>query len=108
MDTKMGLRKMEFLQSGLNCFRDLTKLDIIREYGKEQMEECCKKEMFKKHHHHHNSSGGSSAIYGLGVVGALFYFLQGASTFGMVMMGIGKAFFWPAILMYKLLTYLQM
>jgi len=69
--------------------------------------ECCKDNCFTKdtHCHHH---GGSSAIYGLGVVGALFYFLQGASTFTMVMVGIGKAFFWPAILMFKLLTYLQM
>lgn len=58
--------------------------------------------------HHHGHGGHSSAIYGLGVVGALFYFCQGASTFGMVVMGIGKAFFWPAILMFKLLTYLQM
>ena len=69
--------------------------------------ECCKDNCFTKGNscHHH---GGSNAIYGLGVVGALFYFLQGASTFTMVVMGIGKAFFWPAILMFKLLTYLQM
>lgn len=69
--------------------------------------ECCKDNFFTKgdHCHHH---GGSNAIYGLGVVGALFYFLQGAGTFTLVMMGIGKAFFWPAILMFKLLTYLQM
>jgi hypothetical protein len=62
--------------------------------------------IFKRHHHHHH--GGSSAIYGLGVVGALFYFLQNAATFGMVIIGIGKSIFWPAILMFKLLTYLQM
>jgi hypothetical protein len=52
--------------------------------------------------------GSSNAIYGLGVVGALFYFLQHAGTFSAVMIGIGKSFFWPAILMFKLLTYLQM
>lgn len=69
-------------------------------------EECCKeKYIFKRHHHGH---GGGNAIYGLGVVGALFYFLKGATTFGAVMMGIGKAFFWPAILMFKLLAYLKM
>jgi hypothetical protein len=69
--------------------------------------ECCPENMvFKRHHCHAN--GGSSAIYGLGVIGALFYFLQGATTFGVVMIGIGKSFFWPAILMFKLLTYLQM
>ena len=81
---------------------------------KENMEtECCKEtnccgEMPSKKHHHHYSSGNSNAIYGLGVVGALFYFLGGATSFGMVLLGIGKSIFWPAILMFKLLTYLGM
>lgn len=76
--------------------------------------ECCNDFDLSKvchgHHGHHGCHGGgcSNAIYGLGVVGALFYFLQGANTFVLVMTGIGKAFFWPAILMFKLLTYLQM
>lgn len=68
--------------------------------------ECCHDKMIFKNHHH--SHGGSNAIYGLGVVGALFYFLQGASNLEMVIIGIGKAIFWPAILMFKLLTYLKM
>lgn len=73
-------------------------------------ENCCQEKIFSrgKDHHCHNHCGQSGAIYGLGVVGALFYFLQNATTFGLVLMGIGKAFFWPAILMFKLLTYLQM
>ena len=50
----------------------------------------------------------NGAIYGLSVVGALFYFMQGATTFGLVVMGIVKAFFWPAILMFELLSYLQL
>lgn len=73
--------------------------------------ECCNDGAFSKGCHGHcghHSQGCSNAIYGLGVVGALFYFLKGASTFGLVMTGIGKAFFWPAILMFKLLTYLNM
>lgn len=73
----------------------------------EKVTECCQEKYLFKHHHDH-CHGSSNAIYGLGVVGALFYFLQNASTFGMVLMGIGKAFFWPAILMFKLLTFLQM
>lgn len=68
---------------------------------------CCQEKMICKCHHGH-SNGNSCAIYGLGVVGALFYFLQHATTFGIVMIGIGKSIFWPAILMFKLLTYLQM
>lgn len=71
--------------------------------------ECCKKKDYKKCYCHGGGNGASSgAIYGLGVVGALFYFLGQATSFGMVMLGIGKAIFWPAILMFKLLTYLGM
>lgn len=69
--------------------------------------ECCNKNMFK-HHHNHGGNGGSNAIYGLGVIGALFYFLKGATSFGAVMMGIGKALFWPAVLMFRILTDLKM
>lgn len=76
---------------------------------KEEMSaECCQEKMMCKQHHCHKHGGESSAIYGLGVVGALFYFLQNATTFGMVMVGIGKSIVWPALLMFKLLTYLQM
>jgi len=77
---------------------------------KEEADCCSEGSVYKKYHKHHGggSNNGGGAIYGLGVVGALFYFLQNASSFGMVMMGIGKSVFWPAILMYKLLTYLKM
>jgi hypothetical protein len=69
---------------------------------------CCQGKMMLKKHHYHCGHGQSGAIYGLGVVGALFYFLQSATSLGMVLVGIGKSIFWPAILMFKLLTYLQM
>lgn len=78
----------------------------------ENMDECCQGKFMSRGHHHHgchgHGQGGSGAIYSLGVVGALFYFLQNAATFGLVMTGIGKAIVWPAILMFKLLTYLGM
>lgn len=61
--------------------------------------------MFKRHHH---SCGGSNPIYCLGVIGAFFYFLQTASGFMGTMLAIGKSFVWPALLMFKLLTYLKM
>lgn len=64
---------------------------------------CC-----KDNHKHNHGGGCHDGIYGLGVIGALFYFLQNAHGFNEVMMGIGKSVFWPAILMFKLLTYLQM
>ncbi len=66
--------------------------------------ECCE----PKHSCKCSSSNSrGNAIYGLGVIGALFYFLQNASGIEAVLWGIGKAVFWPAILMFKLLTYLQ-
>ena len=73
--------------------------------------ECCEKIDSKKCGCGCNcgkAGGSNGAIYGLSVIGALFYFLQSASSFGMVMMGIGKSIFWPAFLMFKLLTYLGM
>lgn len=75
----------------------------------QKVEEYCKDVMHKHHgHHNYTNHGGGNAIYCLGVIGALFYFLQNATTFGMVLMGTGKAVFWPAILMFKLLTYLNL
>jgi len=76
-------------------------------------EECCEKLISKKDRcdcgcNCGKAGGSNGAIYGLSVIGALFYFLQSASSFGMVMMGIGKSIFWPAFLMFKLLTYLGM
>lgn len=69
--------------------------------------ECCPE--ISKHKENYNChSGQSNAIYGLGVVGALFYFLSTATNFSSVILGIGKSIFWPAILIFELLTYLQM
>lgn len=74
----------------------------------ENKSECCDKKMMMKKHHGYCHTQGGGAIYGLGVIGALFYFLSHATTFSLVLIGIGKSIFWPAILMFKLLTYLQM
>ena len=51
--------------------------------------------------------GTSDAIYGLGVFGALVYFLQQATSFWEGILGIFKAFFWPAVVMYDVLGMLQ-
>ena len=69
---------------------------------------CCDEKIVTKKCHCHSNNGCSNAIYGLGVVGALFYFLSQATSFGMVIIGIAKSILWPAILTFKLLTYLQM
>lgn len=53
------------------------------------------------------SSNTSSAIYGLGFVGALIYFIQTATSFWIGVIGFFKALFWPAFLVYYLLEYLK-
>lgn len=55
-----------------------------------------------------NAAGASSGIYGLAFIGAAFYFIQHAATFGMGLLGFVKALFWPAVLIYKLLEFLKM
>ena len=53
----------------------------------------------KKWKHVHGGSGG--AVYGMGVVGALFYTLQHAKGLEQIVIGILESLFWPALLVYK-------
>lgn len=48
------------------------------------------------------------AVYGLGLIGALFFFIQHATSFGDGVFGVLKAFVWPALLVFKLLGFLKM
>ncbi len=50
--------------------------------------------------------GLSSSAYGLGFIGAAVYYIQQAATFGEGVVGILKAFVWPAFLVYELLKFL--
>jgi hypothetical protein len=50
----------------------------------------------------------SGGVYGLGFIGALVYFLQNADSFIVGLIGLGKAIFWPAFLVYNLLKFLAM
>lgn len=52
--------------------------------------------------------GASSAVYGLGFIGALVYYVQHSSTLWMGALGFFKALVWPALLAYKLLELLKM
>jgi hypothetical protein len=52
--------------------------------------------------------GGADAVYGLGFIGALVYFIQQAHTFGEGLLGILKAVVWPALVAYKLLGFLKL
>jgi hypothetical protein len=51
---------------------------------------------------------GGGALYGLGFVGALIYYLQTAHGVGEVILGILKAILWPAFLTHRLLGFLGM
>lgn len=52
--------------------------------------------------------GASEAVYGLGLLGAWFYYLTHAATVWMGLLGIIKGIFWPALLVYEVLKYLGM
>ena len=51
--------------------------------------------------------GGGGHIYGLGVVGALFYFLPHVTTLQDAILGIIKSIGWPALLVFKALELLK-
>ena len=51
-----------------------------------------------------NSQTG--ALYGLGFIGAVVYYVSQAPDFWAGAIGILKALFWPAFLTYELLTFL--
>jgi hypothetical protein len=53
-------------------------------------------------------NNGSGALYGLGFIGALVYYIQVATSFWMGVVGFFKAIFWPAFMVYELLKYLKM
>jgi hypothetical protein len=48
-------------------------------------------------------AGGGSAIYGLGLIGALVYYIQQADGFWSGVLGVLKALVWPVFLVYHLL-----
>jgi hypothetical protein len=50
----------------------------------------------------------TSGLYFLGFLGALVYYLQRAPTFWAGLVGIVKALFWPAILVYGLFQSLHL
>ena len=78
----------------------------MNEQDKADLNSC--KEFFKGKKccgsHRHGGGGDSSILYCLGILGSLFYFLKDAPTFGAVLLGIGKSFVWPALIVFKVLT----
>lgn len=60
-----------------------------------------------KNHNHHNGND-SGMLYTMGLLGALFYFLQGTRGWEAVIWAVGKAIFWPAVLIYKVFSMLNL
>lgn len=51
---------------------------------------------------------GSEAVYGFGLLGAWYYYISTATSFGMGLLGLLKGIIWPAMLVYELMKYLGM
>ncbi len=51
--------------------------------------------------------GASEAVYGLGLIGALIYYITNSATFLLGVLGVFKAIVWPAMLVYEVLKYLH-
>lgn len=52
------------------------------------------------------AAGGGNAVYGLGLIGALVFYIQQADGFGPVIIAILKGFVWPAFVVYDLLKFI--
>jgi len=52
------------------------------------------------------NNGPSGAVYGLGLIGAMVYFVGSATTFWLGFLGFLKALVWPAFLVYQAFKFL--
>lgn len=55
----------------------------------------------------HKISKDPAAVYGMGFIGALIYFIYTATSFWIGVLGVFKAIFWPAFIVYRLLEFLK-
>jgi len=54
------------------------------------------------------AAAGAGAVYGLGFIGALVYYIQTATGFQDGLWGVVQAMFWPAFVFYELMKFLKM
>ncbi|MCC5917376.1 MAG: hypothetical protein JJU02_08605 [Cryomorphaceae bacterium] len=54
----------------------------------------------------HQPDASAGALYGMGVIGAAFYFISQATGFWMGALGIFKSLFWPAFLVFEVFKYI--
>lgn len=68
--------------------------------GVEDIKDWCAN---KKHTSSSSQHGTSGALYFVGFIGALVYWMQAAVGFGAVVTGVLKAMVWPAYVVFHLL-----
>lgn len=78
-----------------------TKSDIKIEFSEKFDEIVTAIKENKTCHHHHGGRG--EAVYGLGIVGAIFYFFQHMPASSEIPITIIKIIFWPAFVAYRLI-----
>ncbi len=54
------------------------------------------------------AAAGAGAIFGLGFLGAIVYYIQTATSFLGGLVGCLKALVWPAFVVYSLMRFLKM
>ncbi|MDH4140745.1 MAG: hypothetical protein OEV43_09275 [Coriobacteriia bacterium] len=54
------------------------------------------------------TAAGAGAVYGLGFIGAVVYFIQTAEGFWDGVVGFLQAIVWPAFLVHELMKFLEM
>lgn len=61
----------------------------------------------ERRHGRSRSVGGSGgdAVYGIGLIGALVYYISTATSFWLGVLGVLKAIVWPAIFVYEALKF---
>lgn len=74
----------------------------VEEYKCEDCQGCC-----QKNRPQYGGSSGS-AVYGIGLFGAAYYFLPQAVGVSGVLMAILKTLAWPALLVYQALILLKL
>jgi len=62
--------------------------------------------MDKRERRWHRNTGGGNAVYGLGLIGALVFYIGAADGFWVAVLGVLKAIVWPAFLVYGALDFL--
>jgi uncharacterized protein (DUF983 family) len=80
-----------------------TNVKTVKPVKMEKMDDC---KSCGHGHQWHNHCGNGPAIYGLGFIGAVIYYLSIATGFWMGVLGVLKSIVWPVFLVYGLLKFI--